>query len=206
MKRTIDITVALIGLALFSPIFCIVAMVVAVCMGRPVLFSQSRPGRNLVPFTLRKFRTMRPEDPALGPQSDATRLSRLGRTLRRSSLDELPQLVNILKGDMSLVGPRPLLQRYLPYFTEEERRRFDVRPGLTGWAQVHGRNLVKWSERLAMDSWYVEHMSVALDLRILAMTARQVLAGRGVVQDANVVMADLDVERAHPVIKLEDRP
>lgn len=195
LKRTIDIAVSFTGLVLLLPILGVVAVLVAACMGRPVLFSQVRPGRNLVPFTLYKFRSMRPEDQRSDHRSDAARLTGLGRVLRRTSLDELPQLVNILRGDMSLVGPRPLLQRYVPYFTDEERHRFNVRPGLTGWAQIHGRNRAAWTERLAMDVWYVANRSLLLDLRILCLTAKRVFSGLGVVQDANTVMADLDVER-----------
>ena len=195
MKRTIDITVSLTGLVFLAPVMGVVALLVAACMGRPVLFSQIRPGRDLVPFTIYKFRSMRPEEPSGSHRADAARLTRLGRVLRRASLDELPQLVNILKGDMSLVGPRPLLEHYVPYFTDEERHRFNVRPGLTGWAQIHGRNRTAWSERLAMDVWYVSHRSLVLDLRILGITARRVLGGKDVVKDANTVMADLDVER-----------
>jgi lipopolysaccharide/colanic/teichoic acid biosynthesis glycosyltransferase len=194
MKRLVDIVVSLLGLVVAAPVMAGVALAVAASMGRPVLFRQVRPGRDEAPFTLLKFRTMTGAD-ALR-RADAERLTRLGRWLRRTSLDELPSLVNVLRGDMSLVGPRPLLTRYLPYYTDRERSRHAVRPGLTGWAQIHGRNLVGWDERLALDAWYVEHRSMRLDLLILARTAGTVLFGRGVVEAPTTVMPDLDEARS----------
>jgi lipopolysaccharide/colanic/teichoic acid biosynthesis glycosyltransferase len=161
-----------------------------------VVFRQRRPGLGGRPFTLKKFRTM---NDARGPDGrflpDAGRLTPLGRFLRRTSLDELPQLWNVLWGEMSLVGPRPLRWHYLPYFTPRERLRHTVRPGITGWAQIHGRNEASWDHRLANDVWYVEHWSLWLDCRILCLTLLQVFRGRGVVVDANSIMKDLDEER-----------
>lgn len=166
-------------------------------MGRPVLFRQTRPGYRAKPFFLYKFRTMREAyGPDGTPRPDAERLTRLGRFLRRKSLDELPQLWNVCRGDMSLVGPRPLLTRYLPYFTDRERLRQTVRPGITGWAQIRGRNAASWDQRLSDDVWYVENWSLSLDLKILLMTLKAVLEGSGVVVDPRATMLNLDEERA----------
>lgn len=174
-----------------------VAVAIRLSMGRPVLFRQIRPGLGERPFTLLKFRTMIDALDTDGrPLPDTARLTGLGRFLRRSSLDELPQLWNVLRGEMSLIGPRPLLPRYLPWFTQEERLRFTVRPGITGWAQVNGRNTSSWDERLAMDVWYVRHQSLSLDARILARTLANSIRGTGVATDPSDVMLDLDVERA----------
>lgn len=162
-------------------------------MGSPILFRQVRPGHREDPFTLLKFRTM-DVDPS-GSRSDAERLTPLGRWLRRTSLDELPSLVHVLTGTMSLVGPRPLLMRYLPYYTPRERIRHTVRPGLTGWAQIQGRNEVDWDRRLALDVWYVQNRSLALDLRILWRTARMVIRQRGVVPAPTTALPDLDDAR-----------
>jgi lipopolysaccharide/colanic/teichoic acid biosynthesis glycosyltransferase len=151
-------------------------------MGRPVLFRQDRPGLHGQPFRLAKFRTMRhPRPGEEGPDADAARLTRTGRFLRATSIDELPTLLNVLRGDMSLVGPRPLLLvRYLPRYSPEQARRHEVRPGITGWAQVNGRNAIGWDEKLALDVWYVDHQSLALDLRILLATVRTALRKDGV--------------------------
>jgi lipopolysaccharide/colanic/teichoic acid biosynthesis glycosyltransferase len=162
---------------------------VRVALGAPVLFRQRRPGRDGRPFTLVKFRTMRDAVDANGRAlEDAARLTRFGSLLRATSLDELPELWNVLRGDMSLVGPRPLLMEYLPRYTATQQRRHDVRPGITGWAQVNGRNATSWEERLAQDVWYVEHQSFALDLRILLRTVRQVVIADGVAQAGHVTM------------------
>jgi lipopolysaccharide/colanic/teichoic acid biosynthesis glycosyltransferase len=190
-KRPLDAAAAMILLVAFSPLFLLVALAVWVDLGRPILFRQWRPGLHERLFLMLKFRTMRPGDGL----SDSARLTRLGRWLRRASLDELPQLWNVLRGEMSLVGPRPLLEHYLPFYSARERLRHRVRPGLTGWAQIHGRNLLSWRERLELDAWYVEHASPALDLRILWRTAGCWLAGRGVREDPSAWMADLDQER-----------
>jgi lipopolysaccharide/colanic/teichoic acid biosynthesis glycosyltransferase len=175
LKVVLDRGGAALGLALFLPVLALVALVVRVRLGPPVFFRQRRPGLGGVPFELIKFRTM-----ADGDEGDDLRLTGLGRFLRSTSLDELPGLWNVLRGDMSLVGPRPLLMEYLERYTPEEARRHHVKPGVTGWSQVNGRNGLGWDERLALDVWYVDHWSLELDLRILARTAGTVLGRRGV--------------------------
>ena len=180
-KRTLDIVGAAVGLVLLSPLLLAIAVAVRIAHGSPVLFRQRRPGRFGVPFELCKFRTMTDSCGPDGEQlPDADRLTRLGRFLRRTSLDELPELLNVLRGDMSLVGPRPLLMEYLPLYSTEQARRHDVRPGITGWAQVNGRNLQTWSERFELDVWYVEHASLRLDLDILGRTVSTVLRREGI--------------------------
>jgi sugar transferase EpsL len=180
-KRAVDLAGAALGLLATAPIALVVALLVRLRLGRPVLYRQLRPGLGGRPFEIRKFRTMRDAADAAGrPLPDAERLTRLGRWLRRTSLDELPELVNVLRGEMSLVGPRPLLIEYLPRYDAEQARRHEVRPGITGWAQVHGRNAVGWEERFRLDVWYVDHLSLSLDLRILLRSVGQVLRGRGV--------------------------
>lgn len=176
-KRLLDVLLSGAGLLLLSPLLLLIALSVALTMGRPVLFRQTRIGRGEQPFTLRKFRTMRP--PRHADEPDAARLTWLGQWLRKTSLDELPELWNVLRGEMSLVGPRPLLPAYLPFYTEAERVRHTVRPGLTGWAQIHGRHETAWDERLARDVWYVRHATLGLDLRILVRTVGVVLRGTG---------------------------
>ena len=175
MKRVFDLLLVLLTSPLWLPVLGVMALAVRLAMGRPVLFRQVRPGWHGRPFTLIKFRTMR-----AGEGTDAARLTPFGRALRRTSLDELPELWHVLRGEMSLVGPRPLLMKYLPRYTPGQARRHEVRPGITGWAQVHGRNVLTWAEKFRLDVWYVDHGSVWLDLRILAMTAWQVVHGRGV--------------------------
>ena len=192
-KRALDIIVASALLTLALPVELLAALTIWLSMGSPVIFRQVRPGRDQEPYTLLKFRTMR--SASGGHETDGDRLTAIGKVLRRTSIDELPQLVNVLRGEMSLVGPRPLLVRYLPYFTAEERRRFDVQPGITGWAQIHGRNRLDWNERLALDVWYVNHWSFVLDLHILLETAQAVIRRRDVVVDANIELQDLDVLR-----------
>jgi lipopolysaccharide/colanic/teichoic acid biosynthesis glycosyltransferase len=165
------------------PVFAAVALAVRVSLGSPVLFRQKRPGLNGEPFTLLKFRSMRDaRDMAGRSLPDSARMTALGRVLRRTSLDELPELVNVLRGEMSLVGPRPLLMEYLPLYTPRQARRHEVRPGLTGLAQVRGRNALSWEERFELDLWYVEHRSLGLDLMILGQTAWKVIAGEGINQ------------------------
>lgn len=193
MKRFLDVVLGGVLLLVSAPLLAVTALAVKVRMGSPVLFRQTRPGRHAVPFVLLKFRTMRPPTPSC--QSDAERLTPLGRWLRRTSIDELPALVNVLRGEMSLVGPRPLLIRYLPYYRDAERIRHRVRPGLTGWAQVHGRNELGWDARLAHDVWYVRHRSLGLDAKILLKTLRNVLLRRGVVAAPGAAHPDLDEER-----------
>ena len=186
-KRILDVTLALAALILFFPILILVGMAVWAILGSPVVFRQIRPGLAGEPFVMHKFRTMsedRDEHGVLLP--DAARLTRFGRFLRATSLDELPELWNVLVGDMSLVGPRPLLMEYLPLYSEEQRRRHETRPGITGWAQVNGRNDVSWERRLELDVWYVEHQTLWLDLRILWMTVVRVLRAEGVSQAGHV--------------------
>ena len=181
MKRAFDVLVAGFGLLVLSPIILTLMAVVRVDLGRPVFFTQTRPGLHGKPFRLVKFRTMRDDRDAAGnPLHDRVRVTRIGRLLRSSSLDELPELWNVLRGDMSLVGPRPLLMKYLPLYTREQARRHEVRPGITGWAQVNGRNAISWEERFRLDVWYVDHRSLILDLEILFLTALRVAARRGI--------------------------
>lgn len=181
LKRTIDIAGAALGLILLSPLVAGAAIMVLASMGRPVFFRQRRPGRDGRPFGMVKFRTMsNSRDSAGRLLPDAERLTRVGRFLRSSSLDELPELWNVLVGDMSLVGPRPLLMAYLDRYTPEQARRHAVRPGITGWAQVNGRNAIGWNDKFALDVWYVDHRSLFLDLRILALTVAQVVRRRDI--------------------------
>jgi lipopolysaccharide/colanic/teichoic acid biosynthesis glycosyltransferase len=188
-KRAFDILVAAVGLFLLAPVIGLVALLVRVRMGSPVLFRQKRPGLNGRAFELVKFRTMLPTPEGVNPfATDAERLTPFGRRLRASSLDELPQLWNVLRGDMSLVGPRPLLLHYLPRYTPEQARRHDVRPGLTGWAQINGRNAVTWDEKLALDLWYVDNRSMALDLKILFLTLIRVFGVAGISAEGSATM------------------
>ncbi len=192
-----DVALAATALALLSPILALVALVVRLVIGSPVLFRQERPGLFGEPFSIFKFRTMTEDrDEHGGLLPDAARLTRLGRFLRDTSLDELPELWNVLRGDMSLVGPRPLLFRYLPYFTERERLRLRARPGITGLAQVSGRNYLGWDDRLELDAVYVESMSLRGDLGIVFRTAFDVLRRRGVSSDVDLVETWLDEERS----------
>jgi lipopolysaccharide/colanic/teichoic acid biosynthesis glycosyltransferase len=189
MKRLVDIAGALLGLVLLSPLMLAVAIAVRANMGSPVLFRQQRPGLHGRAFTLLKFRTMREETGADGVAlPDAARLSRLGSFLRRTSLDELTELFNVLKGDMSLVGPRPLLPEYLALYSAEQARRHEVRPGITGWAQVNGRNAIAWDEKFAYDVWYVDHQSTWLDLKILWLSVLRVLRAEGISQTGHATM------------------
>ena len=195
-KRLFDLTATILGLLLIWPIFLVLTLLVRIKLGSPVFFCQQRPGLGGRPFTIYKFRTMTDDRSFSGKLlSDADRLTPLGRFLRSSSLDELPELINVLKGEMSLVGPRPLLMRYLPYYTERERLRFTVPPGITGWAQINGRNEVTWDERLGYDIWYVESRSFWLDLKILITTLFSVVRSKGVIVDARSIMLNLDEER-----------
>jgi len=196
LKRVMDVTVASGVLILLAPLLGIVAAVVRLRLGRPVLFRQDRPGRGGRNFTMIKFRTMTDARDRQGALlADSERLTRVGVILRQTSLDEMPELWNVVKGDMSLVGPRPLLTRYTPYFTPEELRRFDVRPGITGWAQVNGRNRASWTQRLSDDLYYVDNMSLRLDARILMLTLLRVVSKKGLVTDPGSEMQDFDVER-----------
>ncbi len=180
-KRGLDIALSLVGLVAFFTIRLIVAILVRRNLGAPVFFRQIRPGRAAEPFTMVKFRTMRDATDANGdPLSDAERLTPFGAKLRASSLDELPEFWNVLRGEMSLVGPRPLLMEYLPLYSSRQARRHEVRPGMTGWAQVNGRNALDWDEKLELDVWYVDNRTLRLDLRIMAMTLGKVLRRDGI--------------------------
>ena len=195
VKRLVDITGAVIGLVVLSPLFALAALAVLRSLGRPILFRQQRPGLHGKLFSICKFRTMRPaRGDEVWYRTDALRMSRVGRFLRKTSIDELPELWNVLRGEMSLVGPRPLLPEYLAIYTPEHARRHELRPGITGWAQVQGRQSISFSRRLELDVWYVDHFSLRLDIRILLMTIRDVLHGRGVLpgQDIDEV-DDLDL-------------
>ncbi|WP_321326641.1 sugar transferase [Sphingorhabdus sp. 109] len=176
-----DIAGAATGLILLSPLMLILVILIRRGMGSPVLFRQTRPGRDGKPFEMMKFRTMRDSTGANGQLlPDSERLTPLGRSLRSSSLDELPELWNVLKGDMSLVGPRPLLMEYLPLYSAEQARRHNVRPGVTGWAQINGRNAISWDEKFALDVWYVDNRTIWLDLKIIWLTIRKVLKREGI--------------------------
>jgi lipopolysaccharide/colanic/teichoic acid biosynthesis glycosyltransferase len=190
LKRMIDICVSTLALMLLAPVLCVLALLIASSMGSPVLFRQTRPGKDGRPFEMLKFRSMRDANDASGqPLPDAERMTKFGTWLRSTSLDELPGLWSVLKGDMSLVGPRPLLMEYLPLYSPEQARRHEVRPGITGWAQVNGRNAISWEEKFAYDVWYVDNRSLWLDAKILALTVLKVL-GRKDIDDASGVGQD----------------
>lgn len=181
IKRVFDLLVACFAFIVVSPLIIIEALLIALVLGRPVLLKQERPGFNGRPFFLYKFRTMTNErDPQGKLLPDEMRTTGLGRTLRRFSLDELPQLLNVIKGDMSMVGPRPLLMEYLPLYTEGQAQRHHVKPGLTGWAQVNGRNALSWEERFKLDVWYVDQRTFWLDLKILWLTILKVIKSEGI--------------------------
>jgi sugar transferase EpsL len=188
-KRGLDVVGAALALVVLSPVLAVVALLVRLRMGSPVLFRQVRPGRDGRPFQMLKFRTMNERrDPSGVLLPDHDRLTSLGRFLRRTSLDELPELVNVLAGEMSLVGPRPLLMEYLPLYTPEQARRHEVRPGITGWTQVNGRNALSWDDKFALDVWYVDHRSLRLDCEILFKTVTQVVGGAGVSAPGHATM------------------
>ncbi len=188
-KRLFDLIIAVMALVCLFPLILIVALLVKLNLGSPVLFRQQRPGYLGRPFNMVKFRSMKDAVDADGkPLSDADRLTGFGLLLRKLSLDELPELWNVIKGDMSLVGPRPLLMEYLPLYSEEQARRHEVRPGVTGWAQVNGRNAISWDEKFRLDVWYVDHRSFMLDLKILWLTVLKVFQREGVCQDGHVTM------------------
>jgi lipopolysaccharide/colanic/teichoic acid biosynthesis glycosyltransferase len=185
MKRILDIVVVLVTGILWAPLLVVIALIVRVVLGAPIFFAQERPGLGGRPFKLIKFRTMRGMT-----GSDAERLTRAGRVLRAWSLDELPELLNVLKGEMSLVGPRPLLMRYLNRYTPQQARRHEVLPGITGWAQVKGRNAISWEQKFEYDVWYVEHQGLRLDLKILWLTAWQVIARKGICGAGEATMGE----------------
>lgn len=183
IKRLMDVTIALAGLVLLSPLIVLISLLVIIFYGNPVLFSQQRPGYQGKPFYILKFRTMTAARDSSGNLlPDSQRLTGLGRFLRSFSLDELPELINILGGEMSFVGPRPLLMEYIPRYSSEQARRHEVPPGLTGWAQINGRNAADWQSRLAMDVWYVDHWSLWLDLKIIIITLWKVVLRQGINQ------------------------
>jgi len=189
MKRSLDIVAAVVGLVVLSPLIASLALLIRQQMGSPVLFRQRRPGIHGQPFKMIKFRTMRDSVDKNGRLlPDSERLTPLGRWLRTTSLDELPELWNVLKGEMSLVGPRPLLMEYLPLYTAEQARRHEVRPGITGWAQVNGRNALSWEEKFALDVWYVDKQSLWLDLKIIGMTIWKVLRREGIAASGEATM------------------
>jgi lipopolysaccharide/colanic/teichoic acid biosynthesis glycosyltransferase len=186
-KRLLDLALVIPALILFSPVLAVVASLVRLRLGSPVFFCQVRPGRRGRPFTMYKFRTMLDLRDKVGNLlPDEQRLTRFGRFLRRTSLDELPELWNVLRGEMSLVGPRPLLTRYLDRYTPEQARRHEVRPGITGWAQINGRHAVEWDERLAMDVWYVDNLSFWLDIKIVFQTPIKVFSREGIIDEGRV--------------------
>jgi len=191
IKSIFDRGVALCGLIVLSPVFIAVSVWVRLSIGRPILFRQQRPGRFAKPFILLKFRTMSERCDASGNLlPDAERLTRVGRLLRSTSLDELPQIWNVLRGDISMVGPRPLLMEYLPRYSPEQGRRHEVMPGITGWAQVNGRNALNWEEKFTMDAWYVDHWSLWLDSKILSMTVLRVLRRDGISNQDHATMPE----------------
>lgn len=181
LKRQFDFTLAILGLLILSPVFLVLMLLIRLKLGVPIFFTQARPGLHGRPFKMVKFRTMTDTRGSDGHLlTDAERLASFGRFLRAASLDELPELWNVLKGEMSLVGPRPLLIEYLPLYSEEQSRRHEVKPGITGWAQVNGRNAISWEEKFKLDVWYVDNQSLILDIKILLLTVKKVLVRDGI--------------------------
>ena len=196
IKRLLDIVISLCGIIVLSPVYLVLGILVRAKLGSPAIFKQERPGKDEKIFHLYKFRSMTDEKDENGNLlPDEIRLTSFGKKLRSTSLDELPELFNILKGDMSLIGPRPLLVRYLPWYTKEERHRHDVRPGLTGLAQVNGRNALGWEERFSYDLEYVTHLTFIMDVKIICMTVGKVLKRSGTLSGADQTVADFDVYR-----------
>ena len=191
VKRSFDILIVALGLIVLSPVLIVSSVVILIQMGSPVLFKQMRPGRNGEPFFMYKFRTMTNDKDELGNSlPDEQRLTRLGRFLRSTSLDELPELYNVLKSDMSLVGPRPLLMKYLERYTPDQARRHEVKPGITGWAQVNGRNAITWEEKFALDVWYVDNWSLWLDMKIIFITLVKVFKREGISAAGEATMTE----------------
>ena len=191
LKRLFDVAIAALALLLLWPVLTLLVLLVRLKLGTPVLFRQERPGQGAKPFTLIKFRTMTDKRDGQGNLlPDAERLTPFGKFLRASSLDELPELWNVLKGEMSLVGPRPLLMRYLPRYTPEQARRHEVRPGITGWAQVNGRNALGWEEKFALDVWYVDNHTLWLDLKIILFTLLKIIKRDGINQPGQATMEE----------------
>jgi lipopolysaccharide/colanic/teichoic acid biosynthesis glycosyltransferase len=191
LKRLLDFVVATIAFVILLPVLAFIAVAVRVSIGTPVLFRQRRPGKGGRAFELLKFRTMTNAVGSDGrPLPDERRLGRVGAMLRELSLDELPELINVIRGDMSLVGPRPLLMQYLDRYTPQQARRHDVKPGITGWAQINGRNAISWDKRFALDVWYVDHHSLRLDAKILMITVKKVFAREGIAQPGHATMPE----------------
>ena len=196
MKRTLDILGAGIGLVLFGPLLAYIVWRISRDVGSPTIFRQIRPGKHGVAFQMVKFRTMRDASGPDGtPLSDSERMSPLGTKLRATSLDELPELWNVLKGEMSLVGPRPLLMEYLSLYSDEQSRRHEVRPGVTGWAQVNGRNAISWEEKFALDVWYVDNRTIWLDFKIIWITVKKVLIREGISAEGEATMTKFDGQK-----------
>ncbi len=189
MKRIFDVVFSFAGIIFLSPFAIAAAILIKLALGGPVFFSQIRPGHGAKPFKMIKFRTMSEERDAVGNLlPDEQRLSGIGRFIRSTSLDELPELFNVLIGDMSLVGPRPLLMEYVPLYTKEQNRRHEVRPGITGWAQINGRNALSWDDKFRLDVWYVDHQSVLLDIKILIITVFKIFKRDGISHEGEVTM------------------
>ena len=198
MKRIVDILVSFFGIVLLTPIFLLVAFLIRKNLGSPVIFSQIRPGIDGKPFKMYKFRSMKNAiDTSGNPLPDAERLTPFGQKLRSTSLDELPELWNVLKGDMSLVGPRPLLMEYLPLYDKEQYRRHEMRPGITGWAQINGRNAISWEDKFKLDVWYVDNQSLKLDLKILLLTIKKVFIKEGISSSGEVTTSKFTGSNKH---------
>lgn len=193
MKRLMDFIASVFGLSVLLPIIAILSLLIRINLGAPILFGQMRPGMNGKPFRMIKFRTMRDASDLDGnPLPDSERITKFGAFLRATSLDELPELWNVLKGDMSLVGPRPLLMEYLDLYTPEQARRHEIRPGITGWAQVNGRNAISWEEKFKLDVWYVDNRSLWLDIKILWMTVKKVIVREGISAQGEATMSKFE--------------
>lgn len=193
MKRLLDLLLSSLLLIILFPIVLLTALVIRIKLGSPILFKQQRPGLHGKIFVLYKFRSMTDERDSFGKLlPDQIRLTSFGKFLRKCSLDEFPQLINVIKGDMSLIGPRPLLTDYLPLYTKEQAKRHNVRPGITGWAQVNGRNAITWEEKFKLDVWYVENRNFVLDLKILFLTVKKVIVSDGISNENHVTMPDFD--------------
>lgn len=196
LKPFLDFVVALLGFVILSPLFVVVVILLFIANDGKPFFFQLRPGLHEKIFKVIKFKTMNDKKDKNGNLlPDSERLTRLGQFIRKTSLDEIPQLLNVIKGDMSLIGPRPLLIKYLPYFTQMERKRFTVKPGITGWAQVNGRNNLDWDKRFKLDVYYVENLSFKLDIIIIIKTLKNIVTSEGIVVDPRALMSDLDIER-----------
>lgn len=202
LKRIFDITAATAALVVLSPVYAITAYKVKKNLGAPVLFRQTRPGLNGKPFEMIKFRSMKDAlDVEGNPLPDSERLTAFGQTLRNTSLDELPELWNVIKGDMSLVGPRPLLMEYLPLYNKEQNRRHQLRPGITGFAQVNGRNAIGWDKKFELDTWYIDNQSLWLDIKILFKTVKKVLIKDDISADGEATMSKFTGSKNHPVVE-----